>query len=536
VSAAPDIVVTDLVSPVATSVKERVDIIVRFTAQGLVGRQSNLTLKAGDKVIAQERVDIRTDGEQEWRFSFVPEKIEELELSATITPLPQESVKTNNTRSASLRVMDQKMNILLVQRAPNWDFHYLLALLQRDRRVNVNCVLLKGDPGLAAIKDSPFLPTLPSNREALLAYDVIILGDLAPDDLGDGRMKLLHEWVNQIGGGLVFLSGSYLNANAYRGTPLEPVLPVTPSGTTPQADPNAELPLRLTPAGAASPLLRVSDDLRANVDTWNAFPGVRWITPAGPARPAAQVLLTGPHFGRPGETPPAAIAMQSYGAGQALYFGFGETHRWRAKHGEKYHARLWLQMLQAISARREPGTSALTQLKVERAEYFPGERVRITARILKRDYTPLEAAEVLSMVRLKTSGSERAQPVTVHLSAVAGRPGEFSGETPASVEGSYGVSLTSDPQASVPFRVKPSSMELRDIALRERTLRAMAAASGGKFLREEDLHQLPGWIAAETAKRVSYKKIPLSLAPMLLALMILAACAEWLWRRKAELK
>jgi len=535
VSAPPDIVLTELSAPPMTTVKERVDIGVRFSVQGLNGYQSTLRLKAGDQLVAEERVDFRTAGEQEWKFSYVPEKTGELELNASITPLAKEAVKTNNARSASLRVMDQKIDVLLVQREPNWDFQYLLAMLQRDRRVSVKCVLLKGDPGLYALPDSPFLRTFPSDRAGLLGHDVIILGDVAPADLGDARMKLLHEWVNQLGGGLVFLSGSNLNANAYRGTPLEPILPVTPGGTVASTG-TAELPLTLTPAGAASPLLRLSDNLRTNVDTWNAFPGVRWITPAGPARPSAQVLLVGPVSGRPGDTPPTALALQSYGAGQSLYIGMGETHRWRANAGEKYHTRLWLQMLQAISARREPGASSRSQLKVERAEYFTGERVRLTARMLKADFTPLDATEIIANLKPQTTGVASASPVEVRLAAVAGRPGEFSGDTPAPVEGLYSVSLAADPGAAVPFRVKSSDVELGDIALRERTLRAMAVAGGGKFLREEDLHQLPGWIASETAKRVTYKKVPLTLAPSLLVLMLLAACIEWFWRRKAELK
>ncbi len=533
VSAPPDIILTELTAPAATSVKEKVNITVRFRTQGLIGLQSILRVKAGDLLIAEERVDFRTDGEQEWKFSFVPEKLGEVELSAVIAPLAKEAVKTNNSLTASLRVLDPKINVLLVQREPNWDFQYLLEMLQRDRRVRVKCVLLHGDPGLTSLPDSPFLPALPADRTSLLGNDVIILGDVAPRDLGDARLNLLHEWVDQLGGGLVFLAGDNLNAKTYRGTPLEPVLPVTPGGTTPAG--NVEIPLSLTPAGAASPLLRLSDNTRTNVELWNKFPGVHWIVPAGPARPGALVLLTGPDSGRPGDPLPTALATQRYGAGQSLYVGIGETYRWRANLGEKYHAQLWVQILQSISARREPGSSARTQLRLERAEYFPGEHIRITARALNADFTPLNAPELTATVRMKTAGAVAA-PVSVRLAPVAGRPGEFSGETPAASEGTYVVSLASDADAEAPFRVKSSSVELGDIALHERTLRTMAAAAGGKFLREEDLHQLPGLIAAETAPLITYKKVPLTLAPTLLALMVLTACAEWLWRRKAELK
>lgn len=528
VNAPPDIILTELVAPAAVAVKERVNVVVRFRSQGLVGTSSTLRLTAGDKELTEERVDFRSDGAQEWRFSYIPETTGKSELTASIVPLPQESVRTNNTLSAGLRIHDERINVLLVQREPNWDFQYLLAFLNRDRRVHVKCSLLHGDPDLSSPKNSPYLPALPSDRAGLLGNDVIILGDVAPADLGPARLSLLHEWVDQVGGGLVLLSGSNLNANSYRGTPLEPLMPVTPGGNVPKGPDTARFPLTLTAAGMGSPLLRLAGNSNANSSIWTAFPGVRWMTPSGPARPSAQVLLTGP-----GNPAPVALALQPYGAGQCLYVGFGETHLWRSRHGEKYYAQIWLQILEALSARRDAGASPFNHLKIERTEYFPGERVRLTARALNSDFTPSKAPELTVNVR---TGAKDATPTPLRLTPVAGRPGEFSGEMAAPAEGSYTASLAHDAAAEVPFKVKSSAIELADISLHERSLRAMAAAGGGRFLREEDLHQLPDWIASKNMPLATYQKFPLTLSPTLLALMILAACAEWLWRRKIDLK
>jgi hypothetical protein len=64
----------------------------------------------------------------------------------------------------------------------------------------------------------------------------------------------------------------------------------------------------------------------------------------------------------------------------------------------------------------------------------------------------------------------------------------------------------------------------------------MANASGGRFFREEDLNKLPDLISSKAAAAPTFKKIPLAFAPFLLAMIILVACTEWLWRRKLELK
>ena len=86
------------------------------------------------------------------------------------------------------------------------------------------------------------------------------------------------------------------------------------------------------------------------------------------------------------------------------------------------------------------------------------------------------------------------------------------------------------------WQVDQPHVEMSDIAMNEKLLRAMASAAGGHFLREEDLNSLPDLMMSQTAGTVTFKKIPLAFAPILLALIILIGCAEWLWRRKLELK
>ncbi len=88
----------------------------------------------------------------------------------------------------------------------------------------------------------------------------------------------------------------------------------------------------------------------------------------------------------------------------------------------------------------------------------------------------------------------------------------------------------------VKFDVAEPKVELSDIAMNEKLLHAMASTSGGHFVREEDLNGLPELVASQTSGNVTFKKIPLAFAPIILALMILIACIEWLWRRKLELK
>jgi uncharacterized membrane protein len=533
VTSPQDIMVADLDAPQVSNVKEKLNVTVRIRAQSLIGRKATVQLKANGKVVDEQAIDFRADGEQEVSLSYTPDEVGVADLEAYVPPLPEEAVKDNNS--------DDKLKVLLIENEPDWDFQYLLAMMERDRRIKVKAVLIKGDADLSAEPDSVFLDHIPDDKETLFSNDLIILGDVDPADLGDARMKLLSEWVSKMGGGLLFHAGSKFDPSAYRDTPLEPILPV--GTTTKTADRYADaVQLKLTPAGETSPILALSQDPTENVALWAGFAGVHWTAWVDKVQPGAQVLLVDPTASRANQAgPEPVIAMQSYGRGQSLYIGTDETYRWRSKVGEKYYTQIWSQIIQALTSQHTLGATALTQLKTDRPTYLTGNRVKISGRIFQTGFTPLTDAEVpgtLSFTPETKPGqpASTAQTKELRLQAMADQPGEYRSEMTVQAAGVYSYSTASDPGVSVKFSVTEPHVEMEDIAMNEKLLRAMAAASGGTFVREEDLNGLPELVTSKSANAVTFKKIPLAFAPLILGFMILTGCAEWLWRRKLELK
>jgi len=514
---------------------------VHIKAQSMLGKKATVQLKADGKVVDEQPVEFRADGEQEVTLGYTPDKVGEVELEATIPPLPEEAVKDNNSATAKVRIADDKIRVLLVEEEPRWDFQYLLTLLQRDRRIKLKCVLMKGDTDLSSDKDSVFLDKLPDDKDTLYLNDVIIIGDVDPGDIGETRMKLINEWVDKMGGGLVFMAGPKFDPNAFQGTPLEPLMPVEILG---KESPRYDDPVKLvlTPAGETSTILMLAQNAQENLATWNSFPGVRWTAWVGRARPGAQVLLADPTAARAtGEGPMPVIAQQSFGLGQSFFIGDAETYRWRAGKGEKYYAHIWGQILQALSNQRVMGSSALTQLKTDRPRYLTGDKVRISGRIFKTGFEPITDAEVPGTITIQAEaapGKPALAPQTteLRLQSIPDRPGEYQGEMTAQTAGSYSYSVVRDPAVVLKFDVAEPKVELSDIAMNEKVLKSMAAASGGKFLREEDLNGLPDQINSKSGGTVSFKRIPLIYTPYLLGLIIFVACLEWIWRRKLELK
>ncbi len=541
ISSPKDILVASLDAPQVSNVKEKLEVTAHVRAQGMTGRQATIQLKADGKVVDEEPIEFRTDGEQEVTLSYTPDAVGVANFEAVVPPLPDEAVKDNNTVSAHVRIVDEKLHVLYVENLPTWDSTYLLAMMQRDRRYAVKHILLKGDPGMSAATDSPYLDALPSEKAKLYTNDLIILGDVDPTDLGEDWMKLLSDWVDKMGGGLIFKAGRKYDPGAYRGTPLEPLLPVELRDQAAEEYPEP-VHLKLTPAGESSPILSLSADPHAGEALWDGFPGVTWTAWVGRARPAAQVLLGDPNPTRAtGQSLMPVIALQDYGAGQTLYIGTDETYRWRSKVGEKYYTQIWGQIIQALTAQHTAGASAQTQLKTDRPSYFTGDKVTLTARAFQAGFTPVTDPELPGSVTITPTAKPGQPPpptVTreVRLQAIADRPGEYRAEMAADIAGSYSYSLVRDPSVVVKWQVDQPHIELADIAMNEKLLQAMASASGGRFLREEDLNTLPDLVSSQQANSVSFQKIPLAFAPLLLAMLILTACVEWLWRRKVELK
>ena len=536
-----DIVVREVAGPRGAFIKERAEFSVKVFSSGFNSRATRIQLKADGKTVDEQEVKLG-DGETVYTLGYEPQEKGEVNIEAFAVPLDEESSKDNNTASTKVRVLDNKVKVLYVEQEPRWDFRYLLSSLERDRRIAVKCVLVEGGSEMADEPDSPFLKEFPSNRADLVANEIIILGDVDPKALGDANMKLIKEWVGELGGGLVFLAGSKNNPFRYAGTPLEPLLPVSLDArlTEEQAAARSRepIPLKLTTSGEYSPLLRLADGNLENRQIWNSFPGVRWTARVAGARPSAQVFLvdSNPDHAANGEPRPV-IAEQTFGRGTVMYFGFDETYRWRSKAGEKLYSKIWNQIIQNFSLDRQLGASARTQINTDRSEYFVGEKVVIAGKIYSQSFAPLKEATVAgTLVFTGEEENAREEPVELRLVAVPDQPGSYQAEFTAGKSGSYRFSTLMDPKAVVKIHAVPPRLELTETAMDASLLQAMADASGGKFLREENLDGLPKLISSRGTTIATFKKRELYYSPWWMGALIALACMEWFLRRLWQLK
>lgn len=531
----PDIIVANVFGPEIAFAEEEIPVNVRVRSQGLQGRSAKLVLKLGDDVVGEQEVALAAEGEQLVPMKFTPKTKGELELSASIEPLEGETLADNNRAAQKLRVVDDKIKVLLVEQTPRWEFQHLQSILLRDRRVDLKMILLEGDPGLSKAENSPYLAGFPADKEKLYAFDLVVIGDVDPKAFSPADFEHLGEFVSKFGGAVLFLAGKRYNPVAYERTELEKMMPVELADATAQESPGP-FAFELTAAGRRSPLLKLSGPEEESAAQWSRLPPLQWISPVGRAKPAAEVLLTeadaGP--GRTGEAKRPILALQQYGVGQVLFVGSDNFWRWRRNEGEALHTSLWTRLVQRLALPHLLGGSKRTQLTADKEKYAAGDRVTLYARLYSDGFEPMRDPLVGATVQVGDgAGAVRRD---IQLRPVPDQPGMYRGEFVATTTGRHQFAVAHDAATHLDFDVAEPRFESGESAMNERLLKSLAERSGGAFLREEDLHRLPGMLAERNEKVRSVAEAEIWSSPLVFLLALALFTAEWILRKLWHLR
>jgi len=487
------------------------------------------------------------DGEQAVTLQLTPKKLaagqkrEEYTLRAGIEPLGDEVNRADNYGTRQLVVVDGKIQVLLVEQQPRWEFKYLAAMLGRkgEKRFDLKMFLIEGDKTLTKYEGSPYLDQFPKDEE-LFKFDVVIFGDVDPKLLSQAQIDLLERYVSEVGGAIVFLAGKRYNPSAYRGTKFEKMLPVELEPASAEAAGGTgvfdkPIAMKLTPEGRNSDMLKLSDKPAENAAFWAKLPPVYWVYKVARAKDGAEVLITDPSEGRKWRNKEMPLlAIQQYNVGQVLYMGTDNTWRWRKNASDKYYAHLWGQICYHMAQPHLMGGSKTTQLKSSQEQYTTGEQVIITARLYNKNYQPLAEPEAKGFYRL--ADDERSQR-EFKLTAVPNRPGMYEGRFIAGTTGKYQYGITEREKESLQsFTVVEPKNEAGETAMNLALLTTMATDSRGKVLREEDLFKLSDMIGKGTETVRSTREVELGSTWIYLALLLTVVTIEWVIRKTVQLK
>ena len=515
-------------------------------AQGYSSPQEvHVRVLLDDLTVFEESGQVGGD-KPEWEVDFSTKITNpgEYTLKAEVTPDPDELTADNNQALRRVRVIDERIKVLYVEGYPRWEYRYLKNALIRDKHMQVQCLLLSADPEFVQehTEGVPALKRLP-DKEALLDYHVVILGDVSPearDRTGQavfpaGSLDAIKELVKDRGGGLLMLSGDQHAPRSYGNTPIADVLPILVQDTQ-TVDATREWRPRLTREGYESPLLRLEADEQENRDLWDArLPALFWYVQTERAKPQAHVLLVHPRD-KNNQGPYPLIAWHRYGAGTCMWLGFDEAWRWRQGVGDKYHYRFYGQLIRWLSLQ------SFTRAKrffvtTDKTTYDVGEEVRVRAEIRDREGGPeLPTQEVI----VEQPDGTR---LTLQLKALEGEPGKYEGVYKPIQTGAYKVRIDPGERGSESevatrvFEVKLPRLELQEPRMDQEGLTRLAQASdGGRFLRLDELGSVVEKLEPlQETIRVGRTEQELWDRPLVFWLFFGLILVEWIGRKVSRL-
>ena len=347
---------------------DKVPVRVQLQSKGYEKRTAELTVSLNGRGVARQTVTFE-GGLQFVEIFFNVDVAERgaARIGVEIEAFTDESTAANNRVERSVRVVNEKINVLCIEGSARWEFRYLRAMLKRDPRINATFIATRAQPGLAQ-SSSEYIAKFPEDREEAFAYDLVILGDVDSSFFSVEAFQRLEELIKERGGSLLMLCGARFAPSSYAGTPVERMLPVRFDPDAPWEDIDESIYPVLTPEGRSSLVMTLETDRQENDLVWSRVAPLYRVPPLLAPRPGATVLAELSDTQSRAERYPL-VAWQRYGTGKCMMMATDRLWLLRYKMGDKYHWRAWSQSIQFLTLSRLMGEHKRIRLETDRASY-----------------------------------------------------------------------------------------------------------------------------------------------------------------------
>jgi len=529
---AHDVQVTRVETPRAVLKGTALVVDVVLSQSGYGGKTVPLSVEDDGRIVSTQEVTLPADGESATvKVRFTANEAGARLFRFKVPTQTGEQVTQNNARDALIEVNDRREKILYFEGEPRFEMKFIRRAVQDDKNLQVTILLRTAENkywrGDVSDKDE-LLGGFPKTREELFAYRSIILGSVEAASFTPEQLRMLADFVNKRGGGLLMLGGRRAFAEGgWGGTPVGEVLPVVIENANGKYF--SELPARPTRAGATFPVTQVAGDERASSAKWNDLPPVSSVNSVRQAKPGATVLLTGVDNRKQDQI---VLAYQRYGRGKAIAMPIQDSWLWRmdAKIAvtDTTHAMFWRRLIRWLV----DGVPEQVNLTTTADRVEPGEPIKLSAEVLDRAYVEVNDSRVIARV---TSPTGKSTEVPVEWTVT--KDGDYRTSFVPDESGVYDVRVTAARDqkdlgsAAMHVRVSAGDAEYFDAAMRSTLLKRIAEDTGGRFFTTADVAALPEAISYSGRGVTVVEERELWDMPALFLALISLVAAEWGYRR-----
>ena len=507
-----------------------------LTQTGYAGQTVTLDVEDNGRIVGSQPVRLPADGDPvAVRVRFTADQAGPRVFRLKVAPQPGEIVTENNQRDVQIDVKDRRERILYYEGEPRFEMKFARLAIADDK--NLQLVTLQRTAENKYYRfdvdkaGGELVAGFPKTREELFAYRAIILGSVEAESFTADQLRMIAEFVDVRGGGLLLLGGLHAFAEGrYTGTPIAEVMPVVleKSGTG-----LGHLKVHPTRAGEAHAVTQLGDTEEASAERWKSMPSLTTVNLIENVKPGATTLLSATddrHRER------VVLAYEHYGRGKSIAFPVQDSWLWQMhftiRPDDQTHENFWRQLLRWLV----DGVPDSVEARPLSDRVEPGQPVTLTADVVDPRFVELNDANVVAHVT-----SPGGKTVSVPLQWTGEHNGQYRGTFPTTEAGWYEAKVDATRgdktigSAVTHVRTAPDDAEYFDAAMHAPLLQRIAKETGGRFYPADAMSSLPDDLKYSGRGVTAVEERELWHMPVLLLSLVMIVCSEWGLRRYWQL-
>ena len=535
-----DIEISRIEAPRRVLLGSAVAVDLTVNQSGFDGQVVELVVEDEGRILKTQQVELPRGGEPATvRVYFNVDEEGSRLFKFAIAPTDDEAVRQNNELETLIHVDDSRKDILYFEGEPRWEIKFLRRAVADDKNVRVLVLMRAAENKFSRYGvESPeeLEAGFPRTREELFQYDGLILGSVEASFFTPDQLRMIAEFVEVRGGGLLTLGGRWAYAEGgYGGTPVEEALPVVldrPSESKGRVF--AELEVRPTPFGLTHAVTQLGPSPEESEDRWSELPALSTLNLIQEVKPGATTLLTARADGVSDDV--VVLAYQRYGRGKAISFVVQDVWIWQMHADipleDMTHETLWQQMLRWLVDGVPDHVSVVT----EADRVSPNTPMTVTAAVTDSGFLHLNGAEVVATITGPSGASQ-----DVPLEWTVQKDGEYRGVLTPMEQGRHEIQVTARYNGEV-IGTGTSHVEVGDLGaefygaeMQAEVLQHVAAETGGRFYTPETVETLPEDVSFTESGTSVFEERDLWDMPIVFLLLAATLGAEWIYRRQRGL-
>ncbi len=521
-----DIVIQRLSTNSIAYVQSKVPLDATVRISGFENQKLAVRLLEDGKQIDLQYVDLPPStsghvGEYPVHFSFIPTESGVRKYTVSIPPQAGEVTGKNNTKSVLVKILKNKMRVVVVAGGPSADVAAIMQALRADP--NIESFLAVQQPN-GLYSNRPL-----SDIAALSSADCLILVDLPTETTTGSALQTISNLALTRELPVMFVAGRTLNFQKLR--QLSSFLPF--QTVSDKMDEQLAFP-NIAPEQANHILVRVNDN---GLFDWSKLPPIYTSLGSFAAKAEAVVLATTKIQGFSINSP---LLVERTAAGEKSFavLGYGLA-RWRLLAGASRETETlfdpWLSnIVRWLTTRDE---SQHVRIDPVKEIFSQGEPIEFFGQAYDANYRPVEDAEM--RVEISSSASKQRFETILHPL----ENGRYEGQIEALPEGDYAFAAAASSgetqlgKSEGRFSVGEQSIEFLDTKMNKPLLEQIAAASGGEFANSGQFDDLMKTIESRPFMKpenvTTTSEFELWNLPLLLSVIVALLGTEWFIRKRS---